>query len=470
MAPTASVQSYDLVIIGTGSGNSIIGPAFDEWSIAIVEEWVFGGTCLNRGCIPTKMLVHTADVAQTIVHSSRYDVDATLDEVRWKSVRDRVFGRIDPIAIGGRALPRGGLPERHRPPRPRAVRRAAADRGHRRRRIDDGDRGPPGRRRRGRPPADPATSPGSPRSTCTRATTSCGSTRCPSTSSCSAAGSSPASWRTCSDRSGPRCRSSSAGCACCSTRTTTCPPRSPRTSPQRFDLRTGVEPRFVTQDDDGSVTVHLSDDTSITGSHLLVGRGRTPNSDLARRRRRWARRPPRRADRRRRVPAHDAGRACGRSATSARRTCSSTSPTTRPESSRTTSPTPIGCAPPTTRAVPHAVFTNPQIAAVGMTEMRGAVGGDRRDGRRCSATADVAYGWALEDTTSFCKLIADASTRRLVGAHIIGTERVEPHPAADPGHPLRPDDRRDGRDQYYIHPALGELVENALLNFPATAG
>ena len=32
----------------------------------------------------------------------------------------------------------------------------------------------------------------------------------------------------------------------------------------------------------------------------------------------------------------------------------------------------------------------------------------------------MAYGWALEDTTSFCKLIADRSTRPLVGAHIIG--------------------------------------------------
>ena len=56
-------QQFDLVIIGTGSANSIIGPEFDDWRIALVEEGVFGGTCLNRGCIPTKMLVHVADEA-----------------------------------------------------------------------------------------------------------------------------------------------------------------------------------------------------------------------------------------------------------------------------------------------------------------------------------------------------------------------------------------------------------------------
>ena len=62
------VEQYDLVIIGAGSGNTIIGPEFDGWRIAIVEEGEFGGTCMNRGCIPTKMFVHTADMVQAIEH------------------------------------------------------------------------------------------------------------------------------------------------------------------------------------------------------------------------------------------------------------------------------------------------------------------------------------------------------------------------------------------------------------------
>ena len=46
-----------------GSGNSIPGPEFDDLDIAIVEHGKFGGTCLNVGCVPTKMFVHPADLA-----------------------------------------------------------------------------------------------------------------------------------------------------------------------------------------------------------------------------------------------------------------------------------------------------------------------------------------------------------------------------------------------------------------------
>jgi mycothione reductase len=110
------------------------------------------------------------------------------------------------------------------------------------------------------------------------------------------------------------------------------------------------------------------------------------------------------------------------------------------------------------------VFTHPQIASVGMTEDEA-----RRAGVDVMISthlyADVAFGWALEDTTSFCKLIADRSTRRLVGAHIIG-----PHASSliqqlihALVYPCTVDELATG--QYYIHPALGEVVENALLGF-----
>ena len=92
-----TTQQYDLVIIGAGSGNMLITHEFDQWRVAVVDADRFGGTCLNRGCIPSKMLVYTADVAQSIRHASRYGVRATLDGVDWPAIRDRVFGRIDPI-------------------------------------------------------------------------------------------------------------------------------------------------------------------------------------------------------------------------------------------------------------------------------------------------------------------------------------------------------------------------------------
>ncbi len=97
------VRHFDLCIIGTGSGNSIIDDRFDHLSVALVEMGTFGGTCLNVGCIPSKMLVHPADLAASTIQAARLGVDLDLQGVRWREIRDRVFGRIDPKAAKGRA-------------------------------------------------------------------------------------------------------------------------------------------------------------------------------------------------------------------------------------------------------------------------------------------------------------------------------------------------------------------------------
>jgi hypothetical protein len=68
--------------------------------------------------------------------------------------------------------------------------------------------------------------------------------------------------------------------------------------------------------------------------------------------------------------------------------------------------------------VPAAVFTEPQIATVGAREQDLS-----RECRYVAAVqeyADVAYGWALQDTTGFCKLYADAASGTRLGAHIMG--------------------------------------------------
>jgi mycothione reductase len=94
---TAVDQHYDVVIIGSGSGNSIPGPEFDDRSIAIIEEGTFGGTCLNVGCIPSKMYVHTADTALDIDGAARLGLHATIDSVDWPGIVKRIFGdRVDP--------------------------------------------------------------------------------------------------------------------------------------------------------------------------------------------------------------------------------------------------------------------------------------------------------------------------------------------------------------------------------------
>src|SRR5699024_10278001 len=79
----------------------LVTPDFDDKQVAVIEAGTFGGTCLNVGCIPTKMFVYAAEVATTIRESARFGIDSRLEGVRWRDIRDRIFGRIDPISAGG---------------------------------------------------------------------------------------------------------------------------------------------------------------------------------------------------------------------------------------------------------------------------------------------------------------------------------------------------------------------------------
>ncbi|MCY0610608.1 hypothetical protein OVV29_34310, partial [Klebsiella pneumoniae] len=82
-------------------GNSILDERYASKRAAICEQGTFGGTCLNVGCIPTKMLGYPAEVAKTIRGASRYGIDAHIDRVRWDDVVSRVFGGIGPIGLSG---------------------------------------------------------------------------------------------------------------------------------------------------------------------------------------------------------------------------------------------------------------------------------------------------------------------------------------------------------------------------------
>ncbi|MBD8505475.1 mycothione reductase [Hoyosella sp. G463] len=89
------MEHYDIVIIGAGSGNMIVNRKFASKKVAIIEANKFGGTCLNVGCIPTKMFVYTADVAAHIREAARFGITARLDSVDWPAIVDRIFSRID---------------------------------------------------------------------------------------------------------------------------------------------------------------------------------------------------------------------------------------------------------------------------------------------------------------------------------------------------------------------------------------
>ena len=92
---------HDLLIIGAGAGNTIIGPEHDHLDIAIAEPAEFGGTCMNRGCIPSKMLIYAADLALNAENARELGVNSSLSNVDWTGIQERIFGRIDPIAEAG---------------------------------------------------------------------------------------------------------------------------------------------------------------------------------------------------------------------------------------------------------------------------------------------------------------------------------------------------------------------------------
>jgi mycothione reductase len=60
-------KEFDLIVIGGGSGLDIANAAAQQGlKVAIIEKDRLGGTCLNRGCIPSKLLIHSADIIETI--------------------------------------------------------------------------------------------------------------------------------------------------------------------------------------------------------------------------------------------------------------------------------------------------------------------------------------------------------------------------------------------------------------------
>ena len=112
--------------------------------------------------------------------------------------------------------------------------------------------------------------------------------------------------------------------------------------------------------------------------------------------------------------------------------------------------------------VPSAVFADPQIAAVGATEQElQAQGRDYLTAAR--SYSDAAYGWALEDTTSFVKVLADPATRLLLGAHIIGPQASTLIQPLIQAMCLGNTADQVASGVLHIHPALTEVVEQALL-------
>ncbi|MEX3610201.1 mycothione reductase [Rothia sp. LK2588] len=94
-------EEFDLIIIGSGSGNSLITEDWENKKVAMIDGGTFGGTCLNFGCIPTKQYVYPATVAAKAEELHELGVTAQVTSTDWPAMRDRIFARIDAISQGG---------------------------------------------------------------------------------------------------------------------------------------------------------------------------------------------------------------------------------------------------------------------------------------------------------------------------------------------------------------------------------
>ncbi|MFC6825038.1 dihydrolipoyl dehydrogenase family protein [Halopelagius fulvigenes] len=85
------MEEHDLIVLGGGTGNIVASEAAEEGlDVALVERGRLGGTCLNRGCNPSKRLIHSANVAETVRNAEQFGVDASLDGVAFEDIVDGV--------------------------------------------------------------------------------------------------------------------------------------------------------------------------------------------------------------------------------------------------------------------------------------------------------------------------------------------------------------------------------------------
>ena len=92
-------SNFDLVILGSGSGGyaAALRAAQLGLSVALIERDKLGGTCLHRGCIPTKALLHSAEVADTTKEAASYGIQATFQGIDMPAVnkyRDSIVDKL----------------------------------------------------------------------------------------------------------------------------------------------------------------------------------------------------------------------------------------------------------------------------------------------------------------------------------------------------------------------------------------
>lgn len=450
-----AARSYDLVIVGAGSGNMLPAREFAGWRIAVVEADRFGGTCLNRGCIPSKMLVHTADVAEAVRHAGRFGIGAKWTGADWPAIRGRVFGRIDPLheqAVSYRRA--SGIDvflgqARFTGPKVLSV-------------GDDELRADQFVLAAGSRPVIPpltglADVPYLTSDTVMRLDA------LPKSMVVLGGGYIAAEMSHIFGSLGTRVTIIAPGEQLLARHDLDVRSRFTQAYAERFDLRLGATAQQVSATGKG-IRIDLatpSGPQKAEGQVLLVATGRTPNSDSLNV-----------AAAGIEIDAHGHVRTDDTYATNVpgiwalgdlanhfqlKHMANAETRLVRHNLLHPGQPRRAAFT-----VVPSAVFADPQVASAGATEQD-----LQAQGRNYTAAthpySDTAYGWALEDTSSFVKILADPATRLLLGAHLLGPQAstlIQPLlQAMCLGNTV--DQVASG--VLYIHPALTEVIEQALL-------
>jgi len=90
------MKEYDLVVVGSGVGLTVLSQGLSHGlKCALIEDSKMGGTCLTRGCIPSKVLVYPADIIREAEHAKMVGVDLKVEKIDWDLISRRMWHQID---------------------------------------------------------------------------------------------------------------------------------------------------------------------------------------------------------------------------------------------------------------------------------------------------------------------------------------------------------------------------------------
>ena len=85
------MEQFDVIVVGSGSGMLVASVAVEQGvKVALVEQGKMGGTCINVGCVPSKMLIYPADILATIQTADQLGVHATVNSVDFNNIMTRM--------------------------------------------------------------------------------------------------------------------------------------------------------------------------------------------------------------------------------------------------------------------------------------------------------------------------------------------------------------------------------------------